>query len=276
MEKNIAFFRKARLFENLTIFLFIAATVWWLVLQFSTNENLGQHLNWAASYQIIALMGAIGGLVVAKSWGGFKSVMGKSIIFFSFGLLAQVFGQSTFSFYNLVTQVEIPYPSIADIGFFVSIIFYSYALVLLGRASGVRLSLQKSSGKKILAIIIPLILVIASYLFFLKGYSFDESSPLRIFLDFGYPLGDAVYVSLALTALFASRNFLGGIMRKPILLILLALVLQYVADFNFLYQASSGTWINGGYGDFLYACSYFATSISLVILGLTFQKVIES
>jgi hypothetical protein len=39
-----------------------------------------------------------------------------------------------------------------------------------------------------------------------------------------------------------------------------------MADYNFLYQASDGTWINGGYGDVLYLISYFLISFGLMQL----------
>ncbi|MDO8483179.1 MAG: hypothetical protein Q7S86_05185, partial [bacterium] len=58
--------------------------------------------------------------------------------------------------------------------------------------------------------------------------------------------------------------------------ILTALVVQYVADYNFLYQFSLGNWINGGYGDYIYLISYFLMTIGLINLGTTFKKLKES
>ena len=39
-------------------------------------------------------------------------------------------------------------------------------------------------------------------------------------------------------------------MKNSLTFLMMALVVQYFADFNFLYQAANSTWINGGYGDF--------------------------
>ncbi|MEK6883904.1 MAG: hypothetical protein AABY22_30015 [Nanoarchaeota archaeon] len=223
----------------------------------------------------MALFGAIFGSIISKSWGGFKSIVGRTIAFFSIGLFLQVFGQSVFSFYNLVLEVEIPYPSLADIGYFFSIPFYIFGVVLLGKASGAGLSF-KSMGRKLQAILIPILALGLSYFIFLKGYEFDWSSPLRIFLDFGYPFGQAIYVSLALLVFLLSINFLGGMMRPKVLLILFALIVQYAADYNFLYQAYKGTWLNGGYGDYIYLLSYFLMTIALLNLGSVFEKIRES
>lgn len=262
--------------QKAVLSMFVTLSVWWIILFFIFKSRLEeQNLFWAASYQILALVGAIYGFLISKFWGGFKSLLGKAIIYFSLGLLAQVFGQSVFSFFNLVLKIEIPYPSVADIGFFSSMIFYIYALFLTARISGTKLGF-KSYKNRSLAFILPLILIIASYFFFLKEYTFDWSDPLRIFLDFAYPLGDAFYLSLALLILMLSRNVLGGIMKWPIFYILIALIVQYSADFNFLYQAMNGTWVNGGYGDALYMLAYFFTAIALIHLGLAFEKIKSS
>lgn len=252
------------LLEKILLLLFVFLTAWWFKIFFSMHlSDVRQDLVWAASYQSIAIFGSIAGLVIAKYWGGFKSVMGKALIFFSLGLLLQAFGQTTFSYYNLIAKVEIPYPSISDIGFFGSIIFYIYGAILLGRASGTGFSL-KNYGSKAVAIIIPLVMLILSYAFFLQGYQYDPADKLKTFLDFGYPLGQAVYVSIAIMTYILSKNFLGGMMKKYVMFFLIALVIQYVAEYNFLSQASNGTWVNGGYGDYIYLLAYSAMALSLI------------
>lgn len=262
--------------KKVAIALFILLSVWWVVIAFLLkNESVSANLFWAASYQLMALFGGIFGSFVSRSWGGFKSTLGKTIAFFSIGLFLQVLGQSVFSFYNLVLKVEIPYPSLADIGYFLSIPFYIYAVLLLGKASGAGLSF-KSINKKLQAVLIPVAALALSYFIFLKGYEFDWSSPLRIFLDFGYPFGQAIYVSLALLVFMLSRNFLGGAMRPKVLIVLFALIVQYIADYNFLYQAQHGTWVNGGYGDYIYLLAYFIMSLALINLGSVFESIRES
>jgi len=261
--------------KKLAVMLFVTLSVWWIIIAFILkNESVQTNLVWGASYQLMAIFGVICGLIISKSWGGLKSLVGKTIIFFSIGLLMQVLGQTIFSFYNLILKVEIPYPSLADLGYFLSIPFYAYAAILLGKASGAGISMR-SIHKKIQTIAIPALILTASYVIFLKGYEFDWTSPLRIFLDFGYPLGQAFYISLALLVFVLSKDYLGGLMRPKVLLILFALVIQYAADYNFLLQAYNGTWINGGYGDFIYLLAYFVMAIALINLGSIFEKIKE-
>lgn len=251
--------------------LFSILTIWWILLYASgIRENFHNYL-FGAMYGVMALIGGIWGLRISKDWGGSKSVMGKAIIFLSLGLLAQEFGQIVFSYYNIFLNVEVPYPSIADLGFFINIPLYLYGGILLIKASGGRLSIR-SITSQLQAIGIPLLMLVVSYYFFLQGYEFEPSSLLKTFLDFGYPLGQAMYVSVAILAYSLSRKMLGGIMKPKILLLIIAFIYQYAADFNFLYQSSTGTWYNGGYGDYLYLLAYFLMTLGILNLSADFIK----
>ncbi len=262
---------KYRSFVFVTI-LFLVIGIWRLVLAYIPSN--GSDINvqiWAASYQIIAWVGAIVGLIFAKSWGGRKSVIGRAALAFAFGLLLQSFGQCVFSYY-FYTGLEAPYPSLADLGFFGSIPFYIYGICMLAKASGAHVSMKAWSNKMI-AFIIPLAVLALSYIEFLREYEFDFSHPIRIFLDFGYPLGQAVYLSIAVLAYFLSRKMLGGIMRRVIMFFIIALVAQYIADYIFLYQSSRGTFVGGGTSDFVYFIAYFVMAVSLIKLRVTFDAI---
>ncbi len=249
--------------------LFAALLLWWVFLKSSGefSGSFGANGLWAASYQAVALWGGVWGIVIARSWGGAKSVMGRAISALTAGLLFQVLGQSVFSYYNLFAGVEIPYPSLADLGYFGSIPLYAYGILMLAKASGIKLSLR-SITSQIQIMIIPAAVLGFSYFNFLRGYEFDWTDPLRVFLDFGYPLGQAFYVSVALLTYLLSRSTLGGVMKNKILFILAALAVQYVADYNFLLQVVNETWEMGGYGDMIYLCSYFLMALSLIQLRM--------
>lgn len=269
----LSVFKRADARILLALFVFI--TLWRLVLIFDTSgpEQSLDHLKlWGATYQVIALVGAISGLLISRHWGGLKSIMGRAIIAFSLGLFFQVFGQSVYSFYNIILHQDILYPSIGDIGFFGSIPLYIYGVLLLARACGVSMSLRSLKGK-MQAAIIPLIMLGLSYYFFLTGYEFDWSEPIRIFLDFGYPLGQAMYVALAILTYTLSKKFLGGIMRGPSLFILAALVVQYICDYTFLFISSRGTWVVASFPDYMYMISYMVMSLSLLCLGTTLTMI---
>lgn len=251
---------------KVVIVLLVILSLWWIWLQFLPQDNFRNQL-YSATYGIMALFGGIFGLSVSKSWGFTRSVVGKAALMFSLGLLAQEFGQISYSLiYFIKANHEVPYPSIGDVFYFGSIPLYIYGILLLARASGVHIGMR-SFINKMQAIIIPAIILTISYMYFLKGYEFDWSAPITIFLDFGYPLGQAIYISMAILTYLLSRKVLGGMMKKGVLYILLSLVLQYAADYFFLYQNSQGTWRAAGINDYMYLIAYFAMTISLLQLN---------
>lgn len=258
------------------LFLFAILCIWWLVLHLCIQNVSSEALQlWGASYQILAWFGAIMGLVYSRRWGGLKSMVGKVMLAFSFGLIFQSFGQTTYSLYVYALHMPIPYPSIGDVGFFGSIPFYFYGAFLLAKIAGAK-AVLRSYSHQLLAIVVPIALLCLSSFFFLQGYVFDNTQPLKTFLDFGYPLGQALYVSMALLAFLLSRNILGGMMRLPLLFFILALISQYLSDFTFLYEASKDIYYSGSFVDFMYMFSYLIMSIALIHAGNMFTKVKET
>lgn len=253
---------KSKLFYFLIIFSFLLF-VFWLQIFFSGAKEADVNYIFGFLYAQIALIGGINGLLISKKWGGYKSYVGKGIIFFSLGLIGEWFGQTMWTYYNVVARVEIPYPSIGDIGYFSIIPLFALAIFYFAKAAGAKFSLKTLNGK-IIAIAIPLIMVLISYNLFLKDLILDLSHPLRTFLDFGYPIGEAITISLALLTYSLSKGTLGGKMRGKILFLIFAMILQYISDSTFLYQAASGTYSNAGINDLLYLGSFTALALALI------------
>jgi len=266
-EQAASIFHKDKWLYAIAVTLFIAITGWFAYIHsFDLSTTERQRQLWDSLYQVMALYGCVIGFIASKKWDGYKSLIGRSIMFFSIGLLLQSFGQSVDSYYNYFQNEAIPYPSLGDIGFMGSVIVYIAGSLLLLKATGFEFSI-KSAKKKLIAIIVPLVILIACYLFFLHGYVFDWSDKLKIFLDFGYPLGQATYISIALIAFLSAKNYNLGIMKQPLFFILIALACQYVSDFMFLYQANANTWYVGGMNDYFYFVSYFLMTLALLVMG---------
>lgn len=249
----------------LIIGLYIFFLIWWIKIFLSgVTEGNENHL-FGATYAIVALLGSAYGLYVSKRWGGYKSLVGKGIIFFSLGLLGEWFGQTAWAYFNIIAKQEVPYPSIADIGYFSIIPFYALGMLSFAKASGARFNLQTVKGK-LTVVIIPVLMVCISYFLFLKNVTPDFNDPLKTFLDFGYPFGEAITISIALITFELSRGILGGRMRGRILYLIFALVAQYITDYTFLYTASAGTYYNGGIVDLMYVTSFTIMSLGLISL----------
>ena len=243
---------------------------YWIVIHLLRLEYLYE--TFSDTYGVVAFLSGIYGLKLSKSWGYTKSLVGKSIFLFALGLIAQGFGQITYSFYYLVLGVEVPYPSIGDLGYFGSIPLYAFGIWFLGRASGMLHTLKSCKGV-LISVFVPLVLLIASYAFFLSGYEISETPLLVIFFDFGYPLGQAIYLSLAVTVYLLSRRVLGGIMKDRVLILLSALLAQYAADFTFLFRANREIWVAGGINDFMYLIAYALMFLALVYVESALEQI---
>ncbi len=254
---------------------FLMLTGWWAVLYFFFESRLiEQNLVWAATYQFLAWFGAIYALKNSHVWGDVHSRLGMSMICFGAGLLLQGIGQTVFSFYTTILHIDIPYPSLADIGFFGSIPFYLSGAYMLAQLSGAEISIKSFAGR-IQVLFVPIFMLSFSFIVFLGDYQYDWSQPLKTFLDIGYPLGQAMYVSIAILALSLSWKTSGGMIRQPIIFLIIALVVQYFADFIFLYQAHVETFYSGGTSDFLYLVSYFCMTMALIRIGSMSKTVAE-
>lgn len=243
--------------------LYIILIAWWIKIFITGVRDADENYYFGFFYPTIALIGAIAGFISSKKWGGFQSLIGRGVIFFSLGLFGLWFGQTAWSYYNLVARISVPYPSIADIGYFSIIPFYGYGMYCFAKASGVKFSL-KSIGAKATIVLIPIIMVGISYFLFLKNLVVDFSDPIKTFLDFGYPGGEAITISIALLTYILSWRILGGKMRSRILFIILALIMQYVTDYTFLYQAGAETYYNAGPVDLMYMVSFTIMALGLL------------
>lgn len=256
---------------KILVVIFVLLTIWWIFLNANGLRDQQQNYFFGASYGLIAFLGGIWGLTISEKWGGLKSTMGRGILALSLGLLFQEYGQLVFSYYNIFLHVEVPYPSLADIGFFGTIPLYIIGIFYLGRASGIKFTMKNFSSK-LQMFIVPVVMLVLSYFLFLREYQFDWTNPLRVFLDFGYPMGQAIYVSIALLVYSLSQKILGGTMRHRIFFIIIAFIVQYLADYNFLYQSSRGTWLNAGYGDYIYLIAYFVLAFGLLHMETAYSK----
>lgn len=239
---------------------------WWFSLNIRHISSGIETDIFTSTYGLLALWGGILGLRTALEWGGVKSAFGRALGFISFGLLAQFLGQVIYATYIYILGVGVPYPSLGDVGYFGSVIFYILGAGQLFRVVALR-NRPLSLSERFLSIGLPLVLLCASYTIFLRGYDFSTSTGLATALDFGYPLGQAVYVSLALLVFFLSRSVLGGTMRQPMICLLFCLVFQYFCDYTFLYQVHHDSWRVAGINDYMYFASYFFMTLSLAFIN---------
>lgn len=258
---------------KVAVFIFVFFTSWWVIDQFMNlphDSNINQWFG--GTYGVVALWGGVCGIFISRKWGGFQSIMGKSILFFALGLLDQEIGQIAYTYYISFLHQPIPYPSIGDFFFWSTLVFYALGVIYLSKASGVHISLRSGRGK-IQAVVIPTIILLLCYIVFLQGYKFVWSDPVKIAIDLGVPIGEAIYISLAIITYTLTRGVLGGVMKSKVLFILIALLGEYAADWVFLYQASRNTWYTGGINDYMYFFAYFLMAFGILQFDTVLRKI---
>lgn len=254
------------------IIIYLITAVFWLVLTWKTGYSASRAGYYFQIFLfVIPLVGSLIGFVNAKLWGGFKSAVGRATLFLSFGTLTWSIGMLIWNYYIFIAKVDIPYPSFADLAFILSWPLWTIGFIELSKATGVKFALRKTKGK-ILFIIIPLMVTIASYYLLVtvaRGGVIDFSSGgLKLFFDLFYPIGDVVILAVALMLLSLSFNFLGGKYKIAVWLLILAFITNYFSDFLFSYTTTKGTYFNGHFVDFLFATTMFILSLGLSMLDV--------
>lgn len=267
-------FKSNKGFRYSTVF-FIALTIWWVAIYTRyLTEGIENDL-FTNLLIVFPFVGGIAGLLYSKLWGGLKSALGLTIYTLSLGLVGQFIGTVIYNYYIYILGTEVPYPSIGDLFYFISVILFIIGTYKLNKVVGVKWKLL-SSAHKFYAIVLPIIVLLMSYVILLRDYDFSEATPLLIFLDFGWAIGQVIYLSIALFAFFYSKNVLGGIMRYPILILISGLFVLFVSDFQFSYQMNNETFYVGGTNDYVLMLSYYLMTIALFSIGKMYYKIKET
>jgi hypothetical protein len=272
MEKATTSFRSYLIL--LSVFLFFLLCWVFLNLFVPADNKLFDYFT--DTYGLISALGASYGFMASKKWGGYKSAMGKSVGLLSVGLLFQFFGQVSYATYYYVFHIENAYPSIGDFFYFGSIPLYIAAIAELYKVLQMG-KFVNSIFRWLVAIIIPAVFLTGSYLMFLKDYEVVQEAGITnlvaTLLDFGYPLGAAVFLGLTVLAYIFSRSALGGKLKKDILFLFVGLVMQYIADAVYLSNTINESWRPGGLDDLFYLISYAMMGFTLITIGKSAEKI---
>jgi hypothetical protein len=248
------------------VVLFVLLSVWW-VLSPQMISQYGENFifQFSHTYFVIALWGVLCGLAYTRCTLKGTRLLVKAEIFFLLGLFGQVFGQIAYSYYVLVYGDVTPYPSVGDFGFFGTIPFYIIAVLYLLKANKIQVWLQ-SYEHKLQALLVPLVMLALAYGLFLYDYAFDLSQPMIIFLDFIFPIGQAVHISLAILIYVVARSISNRSMQNFALLILVAFIMQFFSDYTYSYEVNNSTWVPGNLNEYMYLVAYFFMSFGILRL----------
>jgi hypothetical protein len=244
----------------------ICMIIFWLGLYLSgIKDNLINRF-WGLSIDFLALFGGVLGILVAKQWGNFKSMVGRGILFLSSGIVVWSLGNFIFSYYVFFQNVSIPYPSVADIFFIGALPLWMIGMFYFAKASGVQFGL-KSNFRRSFLFVVPIMTSIASYYLLVvvarAGLVTNGGGVIKVFFDLAYPIGDTIIATIALLVYSLSFKYLGGKFKIPVIFILLGFVLMFFADFAFSYTTTLGIYYGGSAVDPLFVVALFLMGFGL-------------
>lgn len=223
------------------------------------------------SYWVFAAFSGVVGILASRNLGFGRSIIGRAMLAFSVGLLLQMLGQILDAFLTASGSLPVFYPSISELGYAGSIIFYVYGAYALARYIGVTPTVKNLSKSKIIWLV-PVAMFALSYFTYLQGYDFVGSSTIHVIFDFGYPILQSIYVGLAVFVLIHANNIKGGLLKRPIAFLVVALIFQYIADSYFVYDFNRGVWYAGNLNDYCYLVAYFVLAIAIIYLDQVIKK----
>ncbi|KKP43023.1 MAG: hypothetical protein A2639_01750 [Candidatus Staskawiczbacteria bacterium RIFCSPHIGHO2_01_FULL_34_27] len=266
--------------SKIIIILFLLTVVFWISLFFITDSAILDNIRRFTQIPlvIIPLIGGLLGLRNGLNWGGMKSVLGRSVLGISLGLLAWAGGMIIWNYYLFFTVVEVPYPSLADVIFILSWPLWTYGLLQLSRAIGLRFAWKNLSHKKSIFFISGIIILLSVYLIFGVardwGVSFTDLN-IKLFFDIFYPIGSIVISTLVFLIYWLSKGFLGGIYKTSIIVLFSGFIMNYASDFTFSLTTTNETYFNGHFVDFMFTVAMFILSLGLSMLNSSILNIRE-
>lgn len=263
--------------KKLQWFTATAAVGWlgyWVAIHVFSLSEFHRNL-FTDSYSIVPFVAAGYVFTMAKQWGGKKSVLGKSLEMFAAGLFLQFCDQFIYTIYYLVTKNDLTFPNVGDVPYILSGVAYSLAVYYLLKVIKPYGSRFSPAWVSIVSAIAGVATLAVMYTAFIQYGIQDERGVVYSVLNTLYPMLQAVYFVLGIVALLQSRLVAKGLMFLPILLLLIALAIQFGADFVFLYQSYQDTWEAAGMSDLLYALAYTLMAVAMYAVGRTRNQLVK-
>ena len=235
--------------------------LFWVLMYITGTTGGTYNYTYSLFMSFIPLVGGIFIMSGSNQWKGEGGLIHKGLFFTGLGVIFWASGCLIWSFYNFFLHTSAPYPSLADLGYAPSVFFYCLGAIYLSRGAGADLGWNKKYAKFFI-IVVPILMFIFSYYILVtvarSGILFDPTDPLmKTVLDFAYPIGDFVSLTISLVLSGLYFNFLVPKYRWGIVSVLLGMAAMFFGDFVFSYTTTRGTYYNGNIGDFLFTLGMF-------------------
>lgn len=244
---------------------YIPLLVWCISLNLDGSKTTMSNALYGLSYALLPVIAGVFGINSAYKWGGVKSSMGKALFYLSFGLITWGIGNIIWAFYVIALHVEVPYPSLADALYMVSWPLWGTGIYHISRAAGITFQIRKKSTI-VQIITLPILMIIFSFYLIINvarsGILLDNGDLFKAFFDLGYPFLDAVLVAEIFLMFGLTFKQVQKRYRAPLLILVMGILTNYVADFVFSYTTTKGLFFDGSYYDMLFPSAMLLIGIA--------------
>jgi diguanylate cyclase (GGDEF)-like protein/PAS domain S-box-containing protein len=228
----------------------VVCLAWSGVLAFQPNAGYAQTVS---NLGLMAVALTAGALALRRS-GREAGGSARAWILLGLASLSWGLGQAVWTWYESVLGREVPFPSLADIGYLMFVPLAAAALLAFPSAPR-RLS---SRIRTVLdGMLIASALLFMSWMLVLGPLFQAGGDPLTLTIGLAYPAGDVVIITILL---FASSHRTHGAdigkMTRPLLFA--GLLAFAVADSGFVYLTNSGSYSSGSLIDIGWFCAFAA------------------
>jgi hypothetical protein len=192
-----------------------------------------------------------------KYWENLGDKFSRIWLGFTLGMVFWFLGELGWAIYALLLNVEIPYPSIADVAWLIGYFPLLIALHLYMR------TFRSVLSKKMFAAAAVLIGIVSLAIFaFLVSPILEagaEEEIITLTIDIAYP---ALDIALFYFSLLDLLIFAKGKMASAWLLISGAILMNVLGDIFFSYTTLQGTYYNGHFSELFFAWGYILFALA--------------
>jgi hypothetical protein len=221
---------------------------------------------------VLGSYGIAGAIAIAGARQiGLESYLGKAFLTIGVGMLCMVSGFLVEDYFKFVLQVDVPYPSFADVFFFLYTPLVVVGLWMFLKIHSMRVTrrlLLEAAALTVACVAISFLCLGSltlgermAILELFRGNAVDAHQVAAEAMSAVYLATDAVY--LALAALIARVS--AGKMSAGLFLFAIGIALMTAADVAYSIVIENGTYLEGDVADQLFLAAGFAQAI-----GLTF------
>jgi diguanylate cyclase (GGDEF)-like protein len=200
--------------------------------------------------------------LIASGCGAFRALNSKgrarlSWTLLSLGTISWAAGQSVWSYYELISTRDTPFPSYADLGF---LLFPAFALPGLLTRPAAAFAGRGRARSVLDGLMVAASLFTVSWVTVLgQVYRTSSGSGLALIVGLAYPITDLVMITIGVLVVVQART------RAGLLLLVSGLISMALADSGFSYLTAAGKYNTGSYIDFAWAGAFLLLGLAALL-----------